>query len=44
MLRPVFAVVLLTMVVAAVRIFDLVVLVVPDPARAGKTFCSKANG
>jgi alpha-glucoside transport system permease protein len=35
MLRPVFAVVLLTMVVAAVRIFDLVVMVVPDPARAG---------
>ncbi|HEY3749519.1 MAG TPA: ABC transporter permease subunit [Pseudonocardiaceae bacterium] len=35
MLRPVFAVVLLTMVVAAVRIFDLVVMVVPDPARGG---------
>jgi alpha-glucoside transport system permease protein len=32
MLRPVFAVVLLTMVVAAVRMFDLVVMVVPDPA------------
>lgn len=33
MLRPVFAVVLLTMVVAAVRMFDLVVMVVPDPAK-----------
>lgn len=35
MLRPVFAVVLLTMVVAAVRMFDLVLMVVPDPGRAG---------
>jgi alpha-glucoside transport system permease protein len=34
MLRPVFAVVLLTMVVAAVRVFDLVLMVVPDPERA----------
>jgi alpha-glucoside transport system permease protein len=35
MLRPVFTVVLLTMVVAAVRTLDLVLMVVPDPARAG---------
>jgi alpha-glucoside transport system permease protein len=35
MLRPVFAVVLLTMVVAAVRVFDLILIVVPDPGRAG---------
>jgi alpha-glucoside transport system permease protein len=34
MLRPVFAVVLLTMVVAAVRVFDLVLMVAPDPARS----------
>ncbi len=34
MLRPVFAVVLLTMVVAAVRVFDLVLMVVPDPQRS----------
>ncbi|HEX9339253.1 MAG TPA: ABC transporter permease subunit, partial [Pseudonocardiaceae bacterium] len=35
MLRPVFAVVLLTMVVAAIRVFDLLLMVVPDPAQAG---------
>lgn len=35
MLRPVFTVVLLTMVVAAVRMLDLVLMVAPDPARAG---------
>lgn len=34
MLRPVFAVALLAMVAAAVRVFDLVVIVTPDPARA----------
>lgn len=33
MLRPVFVVVSLTMVIAAVRMFDLVLMVVPDPAR-----------
>jgi alpha-glucoside transport system permease protein len=35
LLRPVFAVVLLTMVVAAVRMFDLVLMVAPDPAQLG---------
>jgi alpha-glucoside transport system permease protein len=35
MLRPVFAVVLLSTLVAAVRVFDLVLVAVPDPARAG---------